>query len=172
MSEHYNYCGRCRDCRESWPRDVASGKIEADLRAQIERLKNADPDLVWTCMGCELTWMFGDLEQVQPDGHYACPTCPGDPPLTTHPGSARKMITKLAVDEWLAPSSVQLPDGALGHVHAKVAERERDAALEQVDQMVDLMSDVAEQILEALITLRAMQEPVGRGGPVPGPDLL
>lgn len=41
--------------------------------------------LSWRCTGCDVTWETDDLDQVQPDGHYACPTCAEDPQLHAIP---------------------------------------------------------------------------------------
>lgn len=42
--------------------------------------------LSWRCTNCDTTWATDDLDQVQPDGHYACPMCTDtDPALHAIP---------------------------------------------------------------------------------------
>lgn len=43
---------------------------------RVYRFRGNPPERVWYCPGCKVTWTDeNDLQQVQPDGHNACPIC-------------------------------------------------------------------------------------------------
>lgn len=78
-------CEDCGEHHEGYGDCTAPGRpvrFFPDLR-DVE----SDSDRRFFCTGCMTVWAEDDLQQVQPDGHYACPfeQC-GDDTIVAHSG--------------------------------------------------------------------------------------
>lgn len=86
---------------------AGSGVAPAAALRHIARTRALEQDaemdeLTWRCRSCSTDWAEDDLEQVQPDGHYACPSCVDPFTLVALPLAAMGSLRAAILEQTLA----------------------------------------------------------------------